>query len=95
MTTSGLREPARWIRQFSLTLRARRLEVELNRALFGQGSDTELEAEMSSLLRSDPETRWASQKIADETSILDTGEIHEIQDFNPRPAPVPAAGVVA
>ena len=86
-TFTNSREAARWFGQFSLTPRVRRLEAEFNRALFGKGSDLEIEFDMSSLLRSDPETRWASHKIAVETGILDTNEVREIEGYNPRPAP--------
>ncbi|BCA60058.1 hypothetical protein HMP06_2827 [Sphingomonas sp. HMP6] len=85
-TFTNSREAARWFGQFTLTPRVRRLEAELNRALFGYGSDLEIEFDMSSLLRSDPETRWASHKIAIETGVLDTDEVREIEGYNPRPA---------
>lgn len=85
-TFTNSREAARWFGQFTLTPRVRRLEAELNRSLFGFGSRYEIEFDMSSLLRSDPETRWASHKIAIETGVLDTNEIREIEGYNPRPA---------
>lgn len=83
-TFTNSREAARWFGQFTLTPRVRRLEAELNRALFGYGSKFEVEFDMSSLLRSDPETRWASHKIAIETGVLDTDEVREIEGYNPR-----------
>ncbi len=84
-TFTNSREAARWFGQFSLTPRVRRLEAEFNRALFGAGSDLEVEFDMSSLLRSDPETRWASHKIAVEAGILLPNEVREIEGFNPLP----------
>lgn len=83
-TFTNSREAARWFGQFTLTPRVRRLEAELNRALFGPGSPFEVEFDMSSLLRSDPETRWASHKIAVETGVLDTDEVREIEGYNRR-----------
>ncbi|WP_254602556.1 phage portal protein [Sphingomonas bacterium] len=83
-TFTNSREAARWFGQFTLTPRVRRLEAELNRALFGAGSPFEVEFDMSSLLRSDPETRWASHKIAIDTGVLDTDEVREIEGYNPR-----------
>ena len=83
-TFTNSREAARWFGQFTLTPRVRRLEAELNKALFGYGSRYEVEFDMSSLLRSDPETRWASHKIAIETGVLDTDEVREIEGYNPR-----------
>lgn len=83
-TFTNSREAARWFGQFTLTPRVRRLEAEINRALFGAGSRFEVEFDMSSLLRSDPETRWASHKIAIETGVLDTDEVREIEGYNPR-----------
>ena len=85
-TFTNSREAARWFGQFTLTPRVRRLEAELNRALFGAGSPFEVEFDMSSLLRSDPETRWASHKIAVETGVLDTDEVREIEGYNRRGA---------
>lgn len=90
-TFTNSREAARWFGQFTLTPRVRRLEAELNRALFGYGSRYEVEFDMSSLLRSDPETRWASHKIAIETGVLDTDEIREIEGYNPRAKPAAEA----
>ncbi|EPR12242.1 hypothetical protein M527_01800 [Sphingobium indicum IP26] len=89
-TFTNSREAARWFGQFSLTPRVRRIEAELNRALFGPGSRYEIEFDMSDLLRSDPETRWASHKIAVEAGILDPEEIRQIEGWNPRK--VEAAG---
>ena len=83
-TFTNSREAARWFGQFTLTPRVRRLEAELNKALFGYGARYEVEFDMSSLLRSDPETRWASHKIAIETGVLDTDEVREIEGYNPR-----------
>ena len=93
-TFTNSREAARWFGQFTLTPRVRRLEAELNKALLGYDSRYEIEFDMSSLLRSDPETRWASHKIAIETGVLDTDEVREIEGYNPRgdtSAEVPAA----
>jgi HK97 family phage portal protein len=86
-TFTNSREAARWFGQFTLTPRVRRLEAESNRALFGYGSRYEVEFDMSSLLRSDPETRWASHKIAIDTGVLDTDEVREIEGYNPRAKP--------
>ena len=93
-TFTNSREAARWFGQFTLTPRVRRLEAEFNRALFGADSDLEIEFDMSSLLRSDPETRWASHKIAIDTGVLDTDEVREIEGYNPRGAPAPAQAQV-
>ncbi len=85
-TFTNSREAARWFGQFTLTPRVRRLEAELSRALLGPDSRFELEFDMSSLLRSDPETRWQSHKIAVETGVLDPNEIRQIEGWNPREA---------
>ena len=86
-TFTNSREAARWFGQFTLTPRVRRLEAELNKALLGAGSRYEIEFDMSSLLRSDPETRWASHKIAIDTGVLDQDEVREIEGYNPRGKP--------
>jgi phage portal protein BeeE len=44
----------------------------------------QVEIDLSGLLRGDPETRWASHKIAVEAGILDTDEVREIEGFAPR-----------
>jgi len=62
----------------------RRLEAELSRALLGPDTRFEIEFDMSSLLRSDPETRWQSHKIAVETGVLDPDEIRQVEGWNPR-----------
>ncbi len=85
-TFTNSREAARWFGQFSLTPRVRRLEAELNRALFSPGSRYEIEFDMSDLLRSDPETRWASHKIAIEAGVLDPDEVRQLEGWNARKA---------
>lgn len=90
-TFTNSREAARWFGQFTLQPRVRRLEAEFNRALFGYGSQYEVEFDMSGLLRSDPETRWASHKIAIDTGVLDPDEIRLIEGYNPRRTQVEAA----
>lgn len=83
-TFTNSREAARWFCQFTLTPWVRKIEATLSRALFAPGSGLELEFDMSGLLRADPESRWASHKIAAEAGILDADEIREIEGFNPR-----------
>ena len=61
---------------------APRVDVAEQRVAYG--SRYEIEFDLSSLLRSDPETRWASHKIATETRVLDTDEVREIEGYNPR-----------
>lgn len=85
-TFTNSREAARWFGQFTLTPRVRRLEAELSRALLGPDSQFEIEFDMSSLLRSDPETRWQSHKIAVETGVLDPNEIRQLEGWNARNA---------
>lgn len=38
-------------------------------------SGTELDLDLSGFLRGDPQTRWASHKIAIETGVLDADEV--------------------
>lgn len=79
----------RWFAQFTLGPWARKIEAGLSRALFPQGSGLELELDLSSFLRGDPQTRWAAHKIAVDAGILTPNEVREIEGFNP----LPAAGV--
>jgi len=74
----------RWFAQFTLGPWARKIEATLSAALFPEGSGLELELDLSSFLRGDPQTRWAAHKIAVDAGILDPDEIREIEGFNPR-----------
>lgn len=84
----------RWFAQFTLGPMARKIEAAFSRALFPDGSGLELELDLSSFLRGDPQTRWAAHKIAVDSGILDPNEVREIEGFNPRPA-TPAVEAVA
>lgn len=83
-TFTNSREAARWFCQFTLTPWVRKIEATLSRAMFPAGSGLEIELDMSGLLRADPESRWASHKIAVDAGILDPDEVREIEGFNPR-----------
>lgn len=85
-TFTNSREAARWFSQFTLTPWVRKIEAEFGRVAFEDGSGLELELDMSGLMRADPESRWASHKIAVESGILDPDEVREIEGFNRRPA---------
>lgn len=74
----------RWFAQFTLGPLARKIETAFSRALFPEGSGLELELDLSSFLRGDPQTRWAAHKIAVDAGILDADEVREIEGFNPR-----------
>ncbi len=87
-TFTNSREAARWFAQFTLAPWARKIEAAFTEALFPEGSGLSLELDLSGLLRGDPETRWASHKIAVEAGILDANEVREIEGFNPRTAGV-------
>ena len=76
----------RWFAQFTLGPWARKIEAVMSRALFPDGSGLEIELDLSSFLRGDPQTRWAAHKIAVDAGILDADEIREIEGFNPRKA---------
>lgn len=76
----------RWFAQFTLGPMARKIEAAFSRALFPEGSGLEIELDLSSFLRGDPQTRWAAHKIAVDAGILDADEVREIEGFNPRRA---------
>ena len=46
--------------------------------------------DLSGFLRGDPETRWAANKIAIETGVLDPEEVRQVEGWNPRRANSPA-----
>lgn len=81
----------RWFAQFTLGPWARKIEAVLSRALFPEGSGLELELDLSTFLRGDPQTRWAAHKIAVDAGILTADEVREIEGFNPRTTTAEAA----
>lgn len=89
-TFTNSREAARWFAQKTLAPWIRKIEAEFARTYFPAGSGLELELDLSGLLRGDPETRWASHKIAVEAGILDAEEVREIEGYDRRQA-APAA----
>jgi HK97 family phage portal protein len=90
LTNSSFTNSETMVRLFATSCLApwcRKLEA----AIAGQAfSETErqthlIEFDLSALLRADPETRWASHKIAVEAGILTPNEVREIEGFDPRP----------
>jgi HK97 family phage major capsid protein len=79
--------------QSALAWWASKLEAEFARSVFSERerAEYEIDFDMSGLLRGDPETRWASHKIAIETGVLDPDEVRELEGWNPlRPGGSPA-----
>lgn len=86
----------RWFAQQTLSHWIRKLEAEFGRSVFTTGSTAYLEFDLAGLLRGDPETRWASHKIAVEAGILTRDEVREIEGWDPLPpGAAPAAPAVA
>ena len=73
----------RWFAQFTLAPWARKIEAEFARSVLT--GDTELELDLSGFLRGDPQTRWASHKIAIDAGVLDPDEVRQVEGWNPRP----------
>ncbi len=73
----------RWFAQFTLAPWARKIEAEFARTVLSSG--TELELDLSGFLRGDPQTRWASHKIAIDAGVLDADEVRQVEGWNPRP----------
>ena len=73
----------RWFAQFTLAPWARKIEAEFARTVLS--SETELELDLSGFLRGDPQTRWASHKIAIDAGVLDADEVRQVEGWNPRP----------
>jgi len=71
-----------WFATFCLAPWARKIEAEFARSVLASGY--ELELDLSGFLRGDPETRWATYKIAVDANILDADEIRQIEGWNPR-----------
>lgn len=87
----------RWFAQFTLAPWARKIESEFARTVLTGG--TELELDLSGFLRGDPQTRWASHKIAIDAGVLDPDEVRQVEGWNPRtrrePRPDDDAAVAA
>ncbi len=79
-----------WFATFCLAPWARKLEAEFARTVFPTGGPFEIELDLSGFLRGDPETRWAANKIAIETGVLDPEEVRQVEGWNPRRANSPA-----
>ena len=79
-----------WFATFCLAPWARKLEAEFARSVFPVGGPFEVELDLSGFLRGDPETRWAANKIAIETGVLDPEEVRQVEGWNPRGANSPA-----
>ncbi len=75
-----------WFATFCLAPWARRIEAEFARSVFPANGPYELELDLSSFLRGDPETRWNAHKIALDTGVLDTDEVRQVEGWNPRGA---------
>lgn len=76
----------RWFAQATLSPWVRKIEHEVHRSVFGAASRRthRLDLDLSGLLRGDPETRWASHKIAVEADILTVNEVREVEGWGPR-----------
>ena len=77
----------RWFAMFTLAPWARKIEAEFARSVFPTGGPFELELDLSGFLRGDPQTRWASHKIAIDAGVLDPDEVRHIEGWNPRTKP--------
>ena len=82
----------RFFAQGTLAFWCAKLEAEFARSVFSESERTayEIDFDMSGLLRGDPETRWASHKIAIETGVLDPDEVRELEGWNARSTRSPA-----
>ena len=71
-----------------------KLEHEFHRSVFTatERRHYRLDMDLSGLLRGDPETRWASHKIAVESGILDVNEVREVEGWGPRQEATPTVG---
>ena len=78
---------SRALAQGCLTFWCTKLEAEFARSVFSENeTDMAIDFDLSGMLRGDPETRWASRKIAIEAGVLTPAEVREIEGFNPRKA---------
>jgi HK97 family phage portal protein len=77
----------RWFAMGTLTPWIAKIEGEFHRSIFPAAvrATSRLQIDLSGLLRGDPETRWASHKIAVEANILTRNEVREVEGWAPRP----------
>lgn len=78
----------RWFAQHTLSPWIRKIETEMQRSLLSEAAraNTEIEIDLTGLLRGDPETRWKSHEIAVKNGILDVNEVREMEGYNPKQA---------
>jgi HK97 family phage portal protein len=75
----------RWFAQHTLTPWIRKIEAEFGRSVFGAGSASYLELDLSGFLRGDPGERWRTYDIAIRNRVLTPNEIRDAEGWNPRP----------
>jgi HK97 family phage portal protein len=77
----------RFFAQSTLSAWARKIEAVFARTLLSadERRTHQIEIDLSGLLRGDPETRWASHKIAVDAQILTPNEVRETEGWSPRP----------
>jgi HK97 family phage portal protein len=74
----------RWFAQFTIAPWARKIEAAFARAIFGPGSEFEIEFDMSGFLRGDPLQRWQAHQIALANNVLTPNEVRQVEGWNPR-----------
>ncbi|NOX95830.1 MAG: phage portal protein [Alphaproteobacteria bacterium] len=86
-TFTNSQSAGRWFGQFTLMPWVRKLEETIRRSLFSESERAthEIEFDMTSLLRSDPEARWQAHEIAVKNNILTANEVREVEGWNSRP----------
>lgn len=84
----------RWFAQACLSPWVTKMEHEIHRSIFTatERRQYRLDMDLSGLLRGDPETRWASHKIAVESGILDVNEVREVEGWAPKKEGSPSIG---
>lgn len=82
----------RWFAMGTLSPWITKIEHEVNRSIFSatERRHYRIDLDLSGLLRGDPETRWASHKIAVESGILEINEVREVEGWGPRKGGAPA-----
>ena len=86
-TFTNSQSAGRWFGQFTLQPWVRKLEEGIRRSLLTteERNFYDVEFDMTSLLRADPEARWQAHEIAVRNNILTANEVREIEGWNPRP----------
>ncbi|MES2255049.1 MAG: phage portal protein [Pseudomonadota bacterium] len=81
-TFTNAEQAGLWFATRTLSYWANKAEAEFSRSVFS-GGNIEMSLDLSGLLRGDPQTRWANNKIALDTGAKTINEVRQEEGYNP------------